>query len=73
MFPQRVLLVRCSVCGHDRLMPPEIAAAGHDRVPINLTWDAALHWLTPEGRSDAELQALLDERQRPFYEHREAA
>jgi putative SOS response-associated peptidase YedK len=53
--------------------PPEIAAAGHDRVPINLTADAAVRWLQPEGCSDAQLQALLDERQRPFYEHREAA
>ena len=52
---------------------PEVAAAGHDRTPINLTWEAALKWLSPEGRSDAELQALLDERQRPYYEHREAA
>lgn len=53
--------------------PPEIAAAGHDRVPINLTWEAALQWLQPQGRSDAELQALLDQRQRPFYQHRLAA
>jgi putative SOS response-associated peptidase YedK len=49
--------------------PPEVAAAGHNRCPINLTHDAAQHWLTPQGRSDAELQALLDERQRPYYEH----
>ena len=52
---------------------PEVAAAGHDRTPINLSWDAALKWLSPEGRSVEELQALLDERQRPYYEHREAA
>lgn len=53
--------------------PPEIAAAGHDRVPVNLTADAAMRWLQPDGRSDAELRELLDQRQRPFYEHREAA
>jgi putative SOS response-associated peptidase YedK len=49
--------------------PPEVAAAGHDRCPVNLTADAAQRWLTPQGRSDAELQALLDERQKPYYEH----
>jgi putative SOS response-associated peptidase YedK len=49
--------------------PPEVAAAGHNRCPINLTADAAQRWLTPQGRSDAQLQALLDERQRPYYEH----
>jgi putative SOS response-associated peptidase YedK len=53
--------------------PPEIAAAGHDRVPVNLAWEAAIKWLEPQGRSDAELQALLDHRQRPYYEHRAAA
>jgi putative SOS response-associated peptidase YedK len=49
--------------------PPEVAAAGHNRCPVNLTAEAALRWLTPQGRSDEELQALLDERQRPYYEH----
>lgn len=57
--------------------PAEVAAAGHDRIPVNLTWEAALQWLRPQGRTDAQLQALLDEgRQRPYYEHvevREAA
>lgn len=54
--------------------PQEVAAAGHDRVPVNLTWHAAQAWLTPEGRSDAEILALMDEgRQRPIYEHRAAA
>jgi putative SOS response-associated peptidase YedK len=52
---------------------PEVAAAGHDRTVINLTWEAAINWLSPEGRSPEELQALLDQRQRPYYEHREAA
>lgn len=50
--------------------PPEIAAAGHDRVVINLTQDAAEAWLRPQGRSIAELRAVLDERDRPHYEHR---
>lgn len=54
--------------------PPEVLAAGHDRVPISLTWEAAQQWLSPQGRSVEQLQALLDEgRQRPTYEHRAAA
>jgi putative SOS response-associated peptidase YedK len=49
--------------------PAEIAATGHNRCPVNLTADAAQSWLTPQGRSDAELQSLLDQRQQPHYEH----
>jgi putative SOS response-associated peptidase YedK len=49
--------------------PPEVAAAGHDRCPINLTPEAAQRWLTPAGRSHQELQAILDERQKPYYEN----
>ena len=49
--------------------PAEVAATGHNRCPVNLTADAAQRWLTPQGRSDAQLQSLLDERQRPHYEH----
>jgi hypothetical protein len=26
-------------------------------------------WLTPKGRSDDELQAILSDRQTPYYEH----
>ena len=50
--------------------PSEVAAAGHNRCPINLSHDAAMQWLSPEGKTSEQLQALLDERQRPFYEHR---
>jgi putative SOS response-associated peptidase YedK len=49
--------------------PPEVLAAGHDRCPVNLAESAIERWLTPQGRSTEELQALLDERQRPYYEH----
>jgi putative SOS response-associated peptidase YedK len=49
--------------------PPEVAATGHNRCPVNLTADAAQRWLAPQGRSDVELQSLLDERQQPHYEH----
>ncbi|MFN4116605.1 MAG: SOS response-associated peptidase family protein [Inhella sp.] len=53
--------------------PPEVAAAGHDRCIVPLkeaNWEA---WLSPQGRGDAALDALLDDRERPFYEHRLAA
>jgi putative SOS response-associated peptidase YedK len=53
--------------------PAEVAAAGHDRciVPINEEHVAA--WLEPEGRGLAAMYAILDDRERPYYEHRLAA
>lgn len=51
--------------------PAEVAAAGHDRCPVNLKPENIAAWLTPAGRSAAELQALLEDRQRPFYQHKE--
>jgi putative SOS response-associated peptidase YedK len=53
--------------------PQEIAAAGHDRMVIRLTRENVDRWLTPQGRSDEELQAILSERQPAYYEHRVAA
>ncbi|MBS0367540.1 MAG: SOS response-associated peptidase family protein [Proteobacteria bacterium] len=53
--------------------PPEVAAAGHDRMIVNLKPQNVDAWLTPQGRSVAELQAILDDRQTPYYEHRIAA
>jgi putative SOS response-associated peptidase YedK len=35
--------------------PAEVAAAGHDRCPVNLTREAAEAWLRPRERSVAEL------------------
>jgi putative SOS response-associated peptidase YedK len=49
--------------------PPEVKAAGHDRCIINLRPENVATWLTPEGRSDQELQAILSDRQRPYFEH----
>jgi putative SOS response-associated peptidase YedK len=51
----------------------EVAAAGHDRMVIRLTRENVDRWLTPQGRSDDELQAILSERQPGYYEHRVAA
>jgi len=50
--------------------PPEVAAAGHDRCSIPIKPDKLDAWLTPEGRSKEELQAILDDRH--YYEHRKA-
>jgi putative SOS response-associated peptidase YedK len=53
--------------------PPEVVAAGHDRVIINLKEENVDAWLSPNGRTDAELQSILGDPQRPFYEHRALA
>ncbi len=53
--------------------PEEVAAAGHDRMVIRLTRENVDRWLTPHGRSDEALQAILNERQPAYYEHQVAA
>lgn len=53
--------------------PPEVSAAGHDRCIIPLIDQSVDSWLHPI-RSDArQIQQLLDQRERPYYEHRMAA
>jgi len=49
--------------------PTEVAAAGHDRMIINLKPEHLDAWLKPEGRSLEELQQILGDRQMPYYEH----
>ena len=49
--------------------PPEVAAAGHDRMIINLKAEHLDTWLSPQGRSLDELQKILGDRQAPYYEH----
>ena len=49
--------------------PAEVAAAGHDRMIINLKAEHLDAWLSPQGRSSDELQAILSDRQTPYYEH----
>jgi putative SOS response-associated peptidase YedK len=53
--------------------PPEVAAAGHDRMIVNLQPQNVDRWLTPQGRSIDELQSILSDRQTPYYEHQRAA
>ena len=52
---------------------PEVAAAGHDRTIVNLKPEHLDAWLNPDPNDLAALHKLFDDRQRPFYEHREAA
>lgn len=52
--------------------PPEVAAAGHDRCIVPIKFSNLDAWLQPEGDL-AQCYAILDDRQRPYYEHRMAA
>ena len=53
--------------------PAEVAAAGHDRCIIPLRQDRLDAWLNPDPHNLAAQYAILDERERPYYEHRLAA
>jgi putative SOS response-associated peptidase YedK len=53
--------------------PPEIAAAGHDRCPVPIKPENIDAWLQPQSKKPAELYSILDDRERPYYEHRLAA
>jgi putative SOS response-associated peptidase YedK len=53
--------------------PPEIAAAGHDRCIIPIRPEHVDAWLRPDRKDLAAQYAILDDRERPFYEHRLAA
>jgi putative SOS response-associated peptidase YedK len=52
--------------------PPEVAAAGHDRCIIPIKPEHVEAWLHPQG-DVAAMQAILDDRERPYFEHRLAA
>ena len=53
--------------------PPEIAAAGHDRCIVPIKLENMEAWLNPDPGNLVTLQAILDDRDRPYYEHRMAA
>jgi putative SOS response-associated peptidase YedK len=50
--------------------PEEVAAAGHDRCIIPLKADNVDAWLNPDPKNSKELHDILDDRERPYYEHR---
>lgn len=52
---------------------PEVAAAGHDRTIINIKPEHLDAWLSPDPQRLDALYAIFDDKQHPYYEHREAA
>ncbi len=53
--------------------PPEVAAAGHDRCIVPIKPENVDAWLNPDPSDLGALYAILDDRERPYYEHRMAA
>lgn len=53
--------------------PPEVAAAGHDRCIIPIKPGDIDAWLSPNASDLETMYAMLDDRDRPYYEHRLAA
>jgi putative SOS response-associated peptidase YedK len=53
--------------------PPEVAAAGHDRCIIPIKPENVDAWLNPTPGEPKAQFAILDDRERPYYEHRLAA
>ncbi|MFM0302404.1 SOS response-associated peptidase family protein [Paraburkholderia sediminicola] len=53
--------------------PPEVAAAGHDRCIVPIKPENVDAWLNPDPSNLAALYAILDDRERPYYEYRMAA
>lgn len=53
--------------------PPEVLDAGHDRCIVPIRRERLVDWLRPDASNLARLYDVLDDRERPYYEHREAA
>ena len=53
--------------------PVEVSAAGHDRCIIPIRPEHIDAWLSPDPKNLAAQYAILDDRARPYYEHRLAA
>lgn len=53
--------------------PPEVSQAGHDRCIIPIQPDNIDAWLNPDPANLKAQYAILDDRERPYYEHRLAA
>ena len=49
--------------------PAEVAAAGHDRMIINLKPEHLDVWPKPQGQTPKKKKQLLADRQAPYYEH----
>jgi putative SOS response-associated peptidase YedK len=53
--------------------PPEVAATGHDRCIVPIKAEHIDAWLKPDPKDLKALYGILDDRERPYYEHRLAA
>jgi putative SOS response-associated peptidase YedK len=53
--------------------PLEVAAAGHDRCIVPIKPENIDRWLNPDPADLANQLSILEDRQRPYYEHRLAA
>ncbi|MEP6633580.1 MAG: SOS response-associated peptidase family protein [Luteimonas sp.] len=53
--------------------PEEVLAAGHDRCIIPIKDENIDAWLNPDPSNLSAQYAILDDRERPYYEHRMAA
>ncbi len=53
--------------------PAEVAAAGHDRCVVPIKEHNLDAWLQPDPTNLEAQYAILDDRQRPYFEHRLAA
>jgi putative SOS response-associated peptidase YedK len=53
--------------------PTEVATAGHDRCIIPIKAENVDEWLNPDPKDLTRQYAILDDRERPYYEHRLAA
>jgi putative SOS response-associated peptidase YedK len=53
--------------------PPEIEAAGHDRCIIPIKPESIEAWLNPDASDLDAMYAILDDKDRPYYEHKLAA
>jgi len=53
--------------------PVDVSAAGHDRCIIPIRPENIDAWLNPDPANLAAQYAILDDRERPYYEHRLAA
>ncbi len=53
--------------------PAEVAAAGHDRCIVPIKPECVDAWLNPDPKNLQAQYAVLDDRARPYYEHRLAA
>jgi putative SOS response-associated peptidase YedK len=53
--------------------PAEVSAAGHDRCIIPIKRENVGAWLRPDPKNLAAMEAILDDRERPYYQHQLAA